>query len=396
MKPWYDRLHEKFASTSIHKEESTDDIRKWRKYINHFDPPADNIELSYIRYLCRMYCFSFPKKLVMNLFGLAALPIELYFILTARDSNHVPRKNYAVIERARDIPDYSDVVPEMIFDEYRNIETINNYNNKFGKLNKRAKKKLLHCMKTHPLSFFYIYFVYMELVTHSYIIDNYNPETTFVYINERNIASPIITELYEDEGRRFCSFMHGEYPLQLMTAFMKFSEYYVWDNTYIDMFQNDLHCDIETYHVYVPKKLQKKWELEKYIPEYDFTYYFSGESSESVRKVAELFIKLNSQGKKCSVRPHPRDMLHRKLLEDTFKNTDIPIEDATSLSLHDSLARTKYVIGLQSTVLSEAYVEGKQIVLDDISDTEHYELLKAQKFIMFSKKHKLFSEIINN
>lgn len=235
----------------------------------------------------------------------------------------------------------------------------------------------------------------MELATHSHILINYNPEVVFVYINERNIASPVLTSMYENESRELCSFMHGEYPLQLIMAFMSFSKYYVWDDSYINMFRNDLRCQIKEYVVYTPKKLRKKWDLENNVPTYFCTYYFSGESEESVIKVAEALLKFHKKGKQCSVRPHPRDLLHRKLLEETFKGTDICIENALEFPLKDSLGRTEYVVGLQSTVLSEAFIEGKQIVLDDFSDGEHFDILQMQKFNVLNKPHLLFSELIN-
>ena len=222
----------------------------------------------------------------------------------------------------------------------------------------------------------------LMIATHSHILLNYNPESVFVYINERNIASPILTKMYEDEGRSFCSFMHGEYALQLIMAFMSFSKYYVWDKSYIEMFKEDLRCNIGEYIVYTPKKLQKKWHLEDTIPTYFCTYYFSGESKESVIKVAEALIRLNNHGKRCSVRLHPRYLLHKKLLEDTIAETDISIENAYELSIKDSLARTKYVVSLKSTVF------------DDISDKEHFDILSMQKFNVFNKPHLLFSELI--
>ena len=394
MKPWYDRLHERFVITSIKKRNTIEDIHKWRNYIATFPEPKNAIQASYARYKCRMYHFSRIKKFIMNAFGFVALFVELFYIFTAKEHEHELIKGRAVIERARDIPDYSDIVPEEILNEFKRLEVIDNFNKKFAPLCKTARRWLLQCVRAHPFDFFYIYFVYMELATHSHILLNYNPESVFVYINERNSASPILTKMYEDEGRSFCSFMHGEYALQLIMAFMSFSKYYVWDKSYIEMFKEDLRCNIGEYIVYTPKKLQKKWHLEDTIPTYFCTYYFSGESKESVIKVAEALIRLNNHGKRCSVRLHPRYLLHKKLLEDTIAETDISIENAYELSIKDSLARTKYVVSLKSTVLSEAHVEGREIVLDDISDKEHFDILSMQKFNVFNKPHLLFSELI--
>ena len=392
-KHWYDKLHEKIATSAIKKQETRADVERWKNYIAKFEEPQNNIERSFLRYKCRMYYFSTSKRLIFNILGLGAMLPELFYVLTAKPSKAIPEKGLAVVERARDIPDCKDIMPD-IGQEYKKVVFIDNFDKKFAPLSREARSILLKCFRAHPLQFFYLYFVYMELATHSHIILKYNPEAGYVYINERNIASPLITELYEKSGRKFCSFMHGEYKLQLIMAFMKFSKYYVWDPSYIRMFAEDLRCQIGAYVVYTPGKLKKKWHLEEIEPKYFCTYYFSGESDASVLKIAELFRELEKRGKKCCVRPHPRNLLHRQLLEKSFQNTSIPIENAKEISLMDSLGSTNYVVGLQSTVLSEAYAEGKTIVLDDVSDPENFELLKLQKFNVFSMKHLLLSELL--
>lgn len=396
MKSWIDRLHERFASSSIKKNQSIEDLKKWRKYLEELDDPKDVIEASYMRYECRMYHFSKTKRFIMNLFGFVAFFVEFVYIFTAKDHNHDKVRGKVVVERARDIPDFSDVGPQEILDGNDQVEIIDNFNKKFAPLCKTARKYLIRCIMAHPFSFFYIYFVYMELATHSYILLKYNPETVFVYINERNIASPILTEMYEMEGRSFCSFMHGEYQLELIMAFMAFSKYYIWDKSYVKLFKDDLRCQIKEFIVYTPKKLIKKWNIDKEETTYFCTYYFSGESEESIRTVAKIIQEFSKLDRKCSIRPHPRDLRHKKIIEETFGQCDGIIENVRELSLRDSLSRTKYVIGLQSTVLSEAYVEGKTIVLDDFSDKEQFEKLKMQKFNVFNKPHLLLSELLKN
>jgi len=389
-----DRLHEKFATSSLSVSETTEDIERWKNYLKSLGKPKDCFDLSYNKYLCRMYYFSTPKKIFVNTLGFGAFFVELLCLLFSNRKLNAPRTGVAVLEKSRDVPEYDSIAPQALFMEFKNVEVIENHNEKFGLLCREARKYFLKNLKLHPFSFFYNYFVYMELVTHSKILLGNNPQTTIVYVNERNVASPIITELYHSQGRQLYSFMHGEYPLQLVCSFMRFSRYYIWDDTYIKMFAEDLNCKIDEYVVYTPLKLKKKWNLESEEPTYYCTYYFSGESDESVIKVAQELKRLNEIGKKCSVRPHPRNLLHKKLLEESFSGTNIPIENANEFPLKDSLARTKYVVGLQSTVLSEAYAEGKEIVLDDISDKKHFEMLRAQQFNVYNKPHLLFSELI--
>lgn len=393
MKPWYDRLHERFALSSLTKRESADEVEKWKRFISSFPETDDASKRSYYKYKCRMYRFPLYKRIIMNLLGFGALFVELVYLLKPAEELREPEKGKAVLEKAREIGKYEDIVPDQIFQEFPRVEVIENHNEKFGTLCKEAKRLYFRCWKAYPFSFFYIYFIFMELATHSSILLNQNPETTIVYINERNIASPVLTELYEKNNRKLYSFMHGDYKLQLVQAFMGFSRYYVWDQSYVDRFSGVLRCSIHEYVVYTPKKLQKKWNLEEIKPSHFCTYYFSGEKPDQIYKIAELLKGFQSKGKECAVRPHPRNKLHATLLNEVFQNTGIQIENPSTVTMKDSLASTEYVIGLQSTVLSEAYVEGRKIVLDDISDSELYALLQSQQFIMFEKEHIILSEL---
>ena len=71
---------------------------------------------------------------------------------------------------------------------------------------------------------------------------------------------------------------------------------------------------------------------------------------------------------------------------------DSVIENPSEVSIESSLGRTKYVIGLATTVLSEAYVEGKTIVIDDLSDPDKFNNLSERKFLPLQRPHILFSE----
>ena len=77
----------------------------------------------------------------------------------------------------------------------------------------------------------------------------------------------------------------------------------------------------------------------------------------------------------------------------TFKS--ITIEDSAKVSLKESLSNTKYVVGLNTTVLSEAYIEGKEIVIDNISDYPHFIDAQKRGSIVFQRDHVLLSEIVN-
>lgn len=391
MTSWIDKFHEKFAANAIGSNDQIPDVSEWKAFLGSLKECQDPIDVAYNKYLCRMHLFSKPKRLFMNLLGLGATVVELVYLLKSNRSLKPKQEGVAVLEKSRAVPNFDDVVPDQIYADYETVVVSENFNNKFGTLCKEAKKLFWQCVKRHPFSFFFNYFVYVELAAHSHFLLEYNPEATVVYVNERNVASAIITQLYEQGGRKFISFMHGEYLLQLIQGYMCFSQYYVWDDHYVDMFQNDLNCQIKEYRVYTPKKLQKKWDFTGIEPAYFCTYYFSGESLQTVLRLAEILSQLQAKGLKCKVRPHPRDVVHLQDILRTFQG--IEIEDSRTVSLHDSFAQTEYVVGLISTVMSEAVAEGKKIVVDDMSDPEQFASLSARKAVVLTKEHILLSEL---
>ncbi len=393
MSSWIDKFHEKFAASSISGNDEVPNVTEWRAFLGSLKECKDPIDVAYNKYLCRMHLFSTPKRLFMNLLGLGAAVVELVYLLKSNRSLKPMQKGVAVLEKSRAVPSFDDIVPPQIFEDYENVIVSENYNSKFGTLCKEAKKLFWQCVKRHPFSFFFNYFVYVELAAHSHFLLEHNPEATVVYVNERNVAGAIITELYEQGGRKFISFMHGEYLLQLVQGYMCFSQYYVWDDFYIDMFKNDLNCQIKEYCVYTPKKLQKKWDFTGIEPEYFCTYYFSGESQQTVLRLGDILAEFEAMGKKCKVRPHPRNVVHFKEILNAFEG--IEIEDSREIPLRDSLAQTEYVVGLASTVLSEAVIEGKKIVVDDMSDPAQFASLSDCKCAVLNREHILLSDLRN-
>ena len=392
MKPLIDRLHEKFTTSALQNTEVIPDVEEWHAFLDALPEPVDSIDVAHNKYDCRMHYFSTNKKLLINFIALCAMPIVFVCILLSNKSIKSAVKGKAVLEKSRDVPNFDDVVPNEIFEEY-DVEVVENFNSKFGILCKEGRKLLLNTIVRYPSDFFFIYFVYLEVAAHSHFLLNYNPEATVVYVNERNVASSIITELYENDGRKFISFMHGEYLLQLMQAYTEFSEFYIWDDEYKNIFRW-LKWKTERYVTYTPKKLMKKWNLEKLTPEYFCTYYLSSQSNESIYNLGNIMNKLESNGYKCKVRPHPRDLQHLKEELSTFSNIDI--EDSRNITLEQSLGNTRFAIGLNTTVLSEAFVEGREIVIDDISDRKKYEDSVARMSVILKKKHILLSNLLKS
>lgn len=367
-------------------------VKEWSDFLSGFPNEYDYIDQSYFKYKCRLGYLSKWKIVLLNIGSIPFCLLMKISLWGKKKRLNRFEPGLLVIEKKNDVG-YQDVIPEELLNVYANHKESPELIGliKFSNLVfcEEAKEILKKTIKRRPWDFYYIFWAGKELSKHSFCLLNYNPEATAVYIEERNIASPLIRELYESSGRKYISFMHGEYLLQLIQSFMGFTEYYVWDKQYVDNFKNILRCSIGKYVIYTPQKLKKKYMFEKIESSVFCTYYFSGESRKSILKLKEIFDELSNSGHLCLIRPHPR-YSDLNLIHSLFM--DSVIENPSEVSIESSLGRTKYVIGLATTVLSEAYVEGKTIVIDDLSDPDKFNNLSERKFLPLQRPHILFSE----
>lgn len=387
------KIYAKLVVGDIKESDKEPDVDEWLSFLSRYSKTDDYITNIKNKYACRQFHFRLWKKVLLEI---AAFPIMIYKIISLfSNTKDLPKvnTNTLLIEKKVDV-DYRDVIPNKLLAEYDDtVSVINNRDSRQLKemLSKEAVdilKPLIRQSWYHP---YLIIWCIRELAKHCAYIERYNIKGTVVYIEERNVASPLIRELYERTGRKFISFMHGEYLLRLIQGFMSFSEYYIWDAAYEEMFADILKCNIGKYVLYKPRKLEKRWNLETITPEIFCTYYFSAESKESIKKIADIFKKIESCGKICRVRPHPRYSQWNYIYQ--FFPIEM-IEEATEVSIEESLGRTHYVVGLATTVLAEAYFEGRTVVIDDLSSKEKFNNLKKRRFICLNRPHILLSDLV--
>ena len=389
---YLEKIYVKLAAKSIHPRIDAPDVNEWKNFLDSLPKSQNSIDKAYNKYVCRMRMLNLGTLFVLNCIGLCFFVLEIPFIIFSNKSINNKVNNLLILEKDKEVG-YEDVVPEELFEKYPNNRIINNITTKLGVISRESRQYLIKCIKKYPFKFFFSFSVFKELLTHDRIINTYGPAATVVYVNERNVASPILKEIYTNQGRKFISFMHGEYLLNILQGFMGFTDYYVWDNSYIDSFSRFLRCDVDKYHVYTPKKLQKKWNLEQVIPEYSYTYYFDDETKEEIAIIAKIFLEFQAKGIKCKVRPHPRIL--EKLLEMKKMFTGILIENPAEIPLRESLAQTEAAVGISTTVLYEAEVEGRVIVINDISNVKMFKNLGDRRFLLLSHEHKLLSDIVS-
>ena len=385
------RIYKYLSSDSLHLKCETPNVESWELFLKSLPVANNAVERAHNKYLCWLFYFSAKKRILFNFAGFICMLIEFPLLLISYRKNSQFINNMLVIEKHNEVG-YESVIPEEFFHKFDEVKVIDNIDNKFGFVSKESRQYVLACIRKYPTDFFFHYFICKELIAHDLILGKFMPEAVAVYVNERNVATPILKEIYEQQGRKLLSFMHGEYLLNILQAYMSFSEYYVWDASYVESFNNFLRCDIDHYRVYTPKKLEKKWNLENIQPKYMYTYYFSNDDEETVRIIAKIFSNLQKKSINCKVRPHPRFMKCVIDNSDLFEN--VFIEQPSEVSLEESLGNTAFAVGLFTTVLFEAEIEGRSIIIDDISNRVLFESLVARRARILTHKFQTLSSVI--
>jgi len=363
-----------------------------KEFLKRFDEPADDYQRSYYKYKCfTQYCY-YGRSWQLFFFNAAAMLIYpfLHAKLRRRGKSAPAAEEIfdAVIENVPRLPN-TDVIPDEVLQEYPKIKDITEMNYASGYLSDDAEEICRELKKRYFWSFYFRLITMLKLGQFSMYLGKYKPKAIAFYSVEREFAGPLQTKLCEMQGAKYISFMHGDYLYALCFAFQRYSLYYTWDEAYNRMFES-LRCDFPM-QVYNPKKLQgiaKK--LDDHECSFFATYYFSAETRACAERIHEVFECFMNAGLKCKIRPHPR-FSDVAMLRKVF--SDMEMENTSEYSLEKSIEDSLYIVGLNTTVLSQAYFSGKNVVIDDVSKPEEYRELGNKGYIMLNRPHRLLSDL---
>ena len=386
------RIYKHFIIGDIKNTETVPDVNEWYQYLDSLPQPEDEIDRSYNKYLCRKWYLTRSKGFVLNMAAFVRLAGAIPELLKRKKSLSKATEDTLVLVKANDVS-LDDVVPDELIDRFECVKAIDRPNYQIGNICEEASRLFHECVKRHPFSFYYQLMILKELSLHTKILSQNNAKAVALYVEERNLASPLLRKMYEGSSREFDSFMHGEYLFQLIQAYMDFSRYYVWADSYKEMFEQYLYCSFGKCITYTPAKYSNKIISKKNTYSNYLTYYFSGESERTIRALSEVYKKMDQKGFSCKVRPHPRYSNYNLIKKFFSKNQ---IQDPNKINIDDSLSESQYIVGLNSTVLIEAKYAGCNVVLDDVTDVNEYLDFCKRSFRIKNKESLLLSTLLKN
>ena len=357
------------------------DVDKQRKYIEKLGNPRDEIERSYFQYKCQM---QFNGKGITFLLNLISFPVAIIYWFkygTKGQVNQLEPKSLVFFRDGKP----ENILPKSLKNKYDTIESNPVEGTLLTEKDKKFIKKIIY---RYPFSWQFILKCLIKIGRYSFAIEEYSPKAIAVCA-EYSFTSSVLTAYCKQRNIKHIDVMHGEKMYYMRDSFFKFDECYIWDEYYGKVLTS-MKADRNQFVVEVPASLKFDEELPR-IQKYDYTYYLGAESEDVLKKIAKILEKLYKNGKRISIRPHPR-YSNMDLIKKIFAFANV--EDTKKISIEQSLLQSGAAISLYSTVLNQALYNSIPIVIDNMSNPENFAKLKELAYVCLYKEHELLSNVM--
>lgn len=359
-------------------------VKMQTDYLKKLGKPNDDIERSFFQYKCQKKLNGILLSAIYNIFS---FPLIFIYIIKyySKEASVSSKLCYDAVFFRDGKP--SNILPSSLRKKFEKIQISPVENIKFANTDIKFIKMLI---KKYPFSYYFILKCLIKIGKYRYAIDTYAPKAIIVCA-EFSFTSSLLTAYCNMSDIFHINIMHGEKLFYMRDSFFHFDNCYVWDEYYKELFVS-LGAEKNQFVVEVPESLKMVFD-KKCDKLYDFTYYLGSETTSELERISSSLKLLCINGFSVSVRPHPR----YSNLEYIYKMFDFAnVEDSKTLSIEQSLANTNSVISLYSTVLNQALNSNIEIIIDDITNIDHYNKLFELKYICLKKHHKLLSDVLND
>lgn len=357
------------------------DVDKQRKYIEKLGNPRDEIERSYFQYKCQM---QFNGKGITFLLNLISFPVAIIYWFKYGKKGQVNQMEPKSLVFFRDGKP-ENILPKSLKNKYDTIESNPVEGTLLTEKDKKFIKKIIY---RYPFSWQFILKCLIKIGRYSFAIEEYSPKAIAVCA-EYSFTSSVLTAYCKQRNIKHIDVMHGEKMYYMRDSFFKFDECYIWDEYYGKVLTS-MKADRNQFVVEVPASLKFDGELPR-IQKYDYTYYLGAESEDVLKKIAKILEKLYKNGKRISIRPHPR-YSNMELVKKIFAFANV--EDTKKISIEQSLLQSGAAISLYSTVLNQALYNSIPIVIDNMSNPENFAKLKELGYVCLYKEYELLSNVM--
>jgi len=361
----------------------------WDKYMSEKKKSDDEyVTRSFLQYKCQFYYLSCWKKIILNVTSAFVIPLFVCFSLvnnffrgnsikTKNEKDDCFAKNIAL--RGCNIRD--DLIPESLKKEYH-VTTVSY---KRFLLDVRTIVFVCRYLYRYIMHPYFVLKILVKIAQHKSLLLNFKSSSlkkAIITASEYSFSSSILTLYLNERGVQHINVMHGEKIFCIGDGFFAFNRFYVWDDYYVELFKK-LKAFPGQFFVETPPKHRELLKSRNYkYPNNVIKFYWASEiKRDELEFIAHNLIRLKSHGYDVWIRFHPlqRDYFLKHVYP-LFK--DMPIEDPREVEIEESLRMTEYVLGTYTTVLYEAYLMKRKLIINDFN----YDKLKKIGCIIFEKK----------
>lgn len=341
-------------------------------YLQSLKQPMTDIQRSFAQYKCQNYFRPKIKVLFQEIVAAFVFPMALFYYLI----NCLKEQKFVShVDAVGEFNGMPEIVPGSIDNEY----TINNELwNKGASIVIKDIGMIISILFSHPLRPYFSLKCLSKIAIYSFFIRHYTPRAIIVHA-EYTFTSSILTLYCERHEVKHINVMHGEKLIYIGWAFFRFSECYVWGEHYQKLLM-DMGAEESQFKIEVPPALKiavkENFKIDYYA---DYKYYLQIYSEEQLKSIINSLAFVEKMGKKVVYRPHPR-FSDIALLEKYVGKEKIEYPKEVNIMI--SVSSCECVVGYCSTVLYQAYLCGKTVILDDITYKKGYEQLKNHRYVL--------------
>lgn len=345
-------------------------VEKQLAYMSSLGTPKDDIDRSYKQFLCQQFFSPLYIKLLWFLIAIPAIPVFLLAFMIKGRKIKFERKVGTIAEDKG----MNEIMPEILTEKYEIHH--NEWNSGLGLALSDIQFVLTTiCGWRHP---YFVLKAIMQIAAYSPRITRFQPQCIIAH-EEFSFCSSLLTEYCHHRGVKHIDVMHGEKMLYIRDSFFHFDECYVWDEHYVRLL-TCLKAEPTQFRIAVPPSLKidtKSHQNPSYYA--DYKYYLAADKEEEIKSIVESMAFAKREGKSVKYRIHPRytdlNVLRKYVGDDE-------IELPKDVSILESISNMEYAVGSFTTVLLQAYLSGKKVLLDDVTYKKRFEQLKEYGYIL--------------
>lgn len=348
-------------------------ISEQKGYLHQLGDAKDDYERSFNQYQGQMFYMTWKKRLFLSI--LSVLSVSFLFIYYIINGLFLKSKgNVDAISRAND---KNQFIPSTLMNKYVVERAL--WNTK-GAVQIKDVPFISAFLLRNVIHPYYSLKVLFKIAKYSALIFQYNPKAIIVN-DEFSFTSSILTLFCERHHVKHIDVQHGEKLFFLRDSFFRFHECYIWDEHYKELFIS-LKAEPNQFIIELPESMKFDMKIHYSQENYaDFKYYLGLYSEEELKGIVNAMSPIKNKGYTIKYRPHP-NYSDRELLNKYVEETEI---ESPGVNILESISSTKNVVGVYSTVLTQAYFNGQNVIIDDISYKNQYGALKDLNYILIDK-----------